>query len=90
MRVHDRRVLVDLWVVPGASRTRLMGHRGDAITLCVAAPAERGRANAAALAYLTDLLRPGLVELVAGATGRAKSVSVTGLDPDLVRARLAG
>lgn len=90
VRADGEVALIDLWVVPGASRTRVMGLLGDRIKLCVAAPAERGRANEALLAYLTDLLAPGSVSLVSGTSGRAKTVSVAGLGVDEIGARLAG
>lgn len=89
VRTEGEVALIDLWVVPGASRTRTMGLRGDRIKLCVAAPAERGKANEAMLAYLTDLLDPGSVSLVSGTSGRAKTVSVDGLGVGEIRARLA-
>jgi uncharacterized protein len=83
-------VLVDLWVVPGASRTRVMGRRGDRVKLCVAAPPERGKANEAMLTYLRERLAPASVLLVSGISGRAKTVSVDGLEAAEVEARLAG
>ena len=89
LREDGKSALIDLWVVPGASRTRVMGLRGDRIKLCVAAPADRGRANEALLTYLNERLAPGSVSLVKGTSGRAKTVAVDGVTVEEIRARLA-
>ena len=69
-------------VSPGAKRSEVVGRQGDAWKLRVAAPPERGRANAAACALLADVLRvpAASVRVVAGATSRRKVVEVDGLD----------
>jgi len=56
----------------------------------VAAPPERGRANAALVDLLAATLEVprGSVRVVAGATGRAKVVEVDSLDPREVERRL--
>ncbi len=90
VRLGGEVVLVDLWVVPGASRTRVTGRRGDRVKLCVAAPPERGKANEAMLTYLRDRLAPASVSLVSGISGRAKTVSVEGLAVAEIRDRLTG
>jgi uncharacterized protein (TIGR00251 family) len=82
-------VLVDLWVVLGASRTRVTGRWGDRVKLCVAALPERGKANESMLTYLRERLAPASVSLVSGISGRAKTVSVHGLAVAEIRARLA-
>lgn len=70
---------LDVKVVPGASRTEIVGPLGNRLKIRVAAPAEGGKANRA----LVDLLREWLgtrdVEIVAGASGPEKSVRVLGL-----------
>lgn len=77
-------------VSPGASRDELVGRHGDGWKALVAAPPERGRANAAVL----DLLAGALgvprkrIRLVSGATSRRKVVEVEGLDLDEIRRRL--
>jgi len=42
--------------VPGSSRDRLAGALGDRLKVCVAAPPEGGKANAAIAAMLADAL----------------------------------
>lgn len=78
---------LDVWVVAGSSRSAVGGLHGGAVKVRVAAPAERGRANAAVVALLTQALGVD-VELVAGTTGRRKVVRVHGLGPAEVARRL--
>ena len=70
---------LDVKVVPGASRTEIVGPLGNRLKVRVAAPAEDGKANRA----LVDLLRKWLgtrdVEIVAGRSSAEKTVRVSGL-----------
>lgn len=83
-------VEVRLKVVPGASRTRVVGVLGDALKVAVAAPAEGGKANAALLTFLAELLgvKRADVTLLSGATVAAKRVRVVGVDAGTMAARL--
>jgi uncharacterized protein YggU (UPF0235/DUF167 family) len=56
----------------------------------VAAPPERGRANAALVGLLASVLEvpAGSVRVVGGQRGRSKVVEVDGLDPGEVERRL--
>ena len=67
-------------VQPGAGSTAVTGLYGGALKVRVAAPPVDGRANAACAELLASALglRRGDVELVSGATGRAKQFRVTG------------
>jgi uncharacterized protein (TIGR00251 family) len=68
---HPEGAIFDVWVVPGASRTEIVGIYGNALRVRVAAPAERGRANRA----VTDHLQAELgvrVRLIGGASSRRK------------------
>jgi hypothetical protein len=84
-------MLLRVRVTPAASRDGLLGWQGDLLRLSVTAPAERGRANEAALRLLADAL--GLprqrLRIVRGHTSRQKVIAVEGLDEAEVRARLA-
>lgn len=82
--------LVHLKVVPGASRTRVVGALGDRLKVAVAAPPEAGKANASVLALLADALgvRPACVSLHAGPGTTMKTVRVVGLTPEQARAAL--
>jgi uncharacterized protein (TIGR00251 family) len=87
----DGSVLLTVHVQPGASRPGVAGTHGDALKVKVAAPPERGRANAALERLLAEELglRPADVAVVAGHTGRRKRVRLRGADPGRVRAWVA-
>ena len=77
-------------VVPGSSRTCVAGWLGDVLKVRVAAPPERGQANAAVeklLAEQLDVSRSA-VSIVAGAASTKKVVEIAGLSRDEVRRRL--
>ena len=84
------RILLPVRVQPGAKRVGVTGEHGGRLRLAVAAPPERGRANAAALDVLADALgvRARELELVSGAAYRNKVVAVTGLDAEALAERL--
>jgi len=77
-------------VVPGASSDAVVGWLGGALKLRVSAPPERGRANAAVVRLVADLLgvAPGDVEVVSGLASPRKRVAVSGLAEGEVRARI--
>jgi uncharacterized protein (TIGR00251 family) len=80
-----------LRVVPGARRSAIVGRHGDAWKVRVAAPPERGAANAAVVRLVADTLAVPTqsVEIVSGHGARDKTVRVAGLDAALVESRLA-
>jgi uncharacterized protein YggU (UPF0235/DUF167 family) len=80
-----------LRVIPGSARSGVVGRYGDAWKLRVTAPAERGKANEAALDLLAGALRvePGALRLVAGHGARDKTIEVAGLSADEAERRLA-
>jgi len=67
-----------LRVHPGARGDRIVGAHGGALKVSVAAPPERGRANAAVVALLAHALSvpSSAIAIVAGETGRDKVVTV--------------
>lgn len=76
--------------VPGAARDRIAGLYGDAVKVAVAAPPEGGKANARICAVLAAAL--GIAErdiaVTQGASSPRKTVSVRGVDPATVAAKL--
>ena len=86
-----RTALLAVRVTPAAGRDALLGWQEDVLRLSVAAPAERGKANEAALRLLASAL--GLPRerlcIVRGHTSRRKVIAIEGLDEGEVRARLA-
>lgn len=76
--------------VPGSSRDRVQGLLGTALKVQVAAPPERGKANARILEVLAAALGvpPAAVTLVAGHHAPQKRVEVRGLSAAQVLQRL--
>lgn len=84
-------VCVDILVQPRASREKVGPVHGDRIKVAVTAPPVDGEANAAVIALLAralDMPRSAL-EVAAGASSRRKTIRVSGLSADEVRARLS-
>jgi uncharacterized protein (TIGR00251 family) len=84
-------LLLQVKVVPNASRTQVVGALGDALKIKVAQPPEGGRANEAVLEVLAEKL--GVPEanlaIVAGHTRARKTVRILGLTAETTRMRLA-
>jgi hypothetical protein len=74
-------VRLRLRIQPRASREEVAGVAGDAIRVRLTAPPVDGAANEALVRFLAGRLRVprSAIELVAGKTGRAKLVAVTGI-----------
>ncbi len=85
-------LLLPVKVVPGASRTRVLGEWDGRLKIAVAAPPERGRANDALIAYLAKRLglRRRQVSVATGATSAVKTVSIEGVRPEEVLSALLG
>jgi uncharacterized protein (TIGR00251 family) len=84
--------VLSVHVQPRAARTEVVGLHGDAIKIRLKAPPVDGAANDELIRFVAERL--GLprtaVELVGGATGRAKRLRITGAGDtaEAVRARL--
>jgi uncharacterized protein (TIGR00251 family) len=78
---HAEGILVSVRVQPGARKTGVVGEHSGSLKLAVTAPPEDGRANAAVVELIRDLLgvKRSQVELHSGATGRYKKVLVRGV-----------
>jgi hypothetical protein len=79
-----------LRVQPRASRNAVVGLMGDAVKLALTAPPVDGKANAAVVEYLAELLRvsKSSVTIVSGETGRNKLIAVRGVTAEQVRKAL--
>jgi uncharacterized protein len=89
--VSDPATRLRLRVVPGASRSCIVGRLGDAWKVRVAAPPERGAANEAVVRLLADVLSVprGKITLVSGHVARDKIVELKGFEPAEIESRLA-
>jgi len=85
-------VVLELVVVPRASRTRAVGEHDGRLKLQLAAPPVDGAANEALLAFLSDALavRRTALSLLRGEAGRRKTVRVEGVDAARAVAALLG
>ena len=89
--MEPRTIRLNLRVSPGAGCSAVVGRHGDAWKLRVAAPPERGRANASVVSLLAtslEIARPD-VRIVSGAVSRDKVVEIVGLTLEEAEQRLA-
>ena len=77
-------------VVPRGKRNEIVGVEGDALKVRLTAPPVEGKANAALVEFLAEVLgvRRANVEIVAGETSRRKIVRVCGVEVEAVREKL--
>lgn len=78
-------------VVPGSSRSGIVGWLGDTLKVRVTAPPERGKANLAVEALLREALglSAGATRIVSGGSSPRKVVEVVGLSEREIRRRLS-
>lgn len=80
VRLAGDDTIIDVWVVPGARTTEVVGVHDDALRIRVAAPPEGGKANQAVERVLGEVLGARPV-LEAGRTSRRKQLRVAGRSP---------
>jgi hypothetical protein len=87
---HPEGILVPVRAQPGARKCGVLGEQAGAVKLAVTAPPEDGRANAALVELLRDLLglKRSQVELHRGTTGRNKTILVRGVSRDVLARQL--
>jgi uncharacterized protein (TIGR00251 family) len=90
VRAAGGSVRVDLRVIPRAPRTKIDGVRDARLLVRVSAPPVDGAANDAVVAALAEQLGVPrrTIAIVAGDTGRNKTIAVDGLTVAEVRTRL--
>jgi uncharacterized protein (TIGR00251 family) len=84
-------VLLEIKVIPGASRDEIAGWLADILKVRVTAPPERGRANAAVeelVAGVLDLPRES-VRVSRGTTSPRKTLEIRGVSEAEIRERVA-
>jgi uncharacterized protein len=82
--------LVQVKVAPKAARNAVVGWMGDTLKVSVTAAPEDGRANAAVIALLAEMLRrpPSTIHIRRGASAPRKLIAIEGLDGGEVLKRL--
>lgn len=85
-------VRIRVRVQPRASRTEIVGEHDGALRIRVAAPPVDGEANAELVRFLAKKLgvAKSRVRIVAGETGRMKTVEVDGIGEEVVVRLVAG
>jgi uncharacterized protein (TIGR00251 family) len=83
-------VQLNVKVVPGASRSEVVGRHGDGVKVRVRAPPEGGRANDAVVELLAGALgvKSSEVRIVRGHASPHKVVDVDGIDIDEIWRRI--
>ncbi len=91
LQQSDLGVLMPVKVVPGASRSRVVGILDGALKVAVAAPPEKGKANKALIKILAETfeLPKNRVSIEQGQSSHHKIVLLHGADAGQVRALLA-
>lgn len=86
----EGKVRLEVRAKPRASKTRILGPRGGALEVSLAAPPVDGAANDELVRALADALEVPRrqVALLRGESSRLKLVEVSGLSAEEVRARL--
>jgi uncharacterized protein len=81
----------DVRVTPRASKNAIDGMRDGRLVVKVTAPPVDAAANEAVVALLADRLHLAKrqISIVIGATGRSKTVELSGITADALRARLS-
>jgi uncharacterized protein len=84
-------VVLPIRVQPGARRSGVTGAHAGWLKVSVTQAAEKGRANAAAIEVLCEILslRPRQLELISGATSRQKKFLVRDSTLEEINERIA-
>ncbi len=90
LRSDGADVVLSLHIQPGARRTEIAGLHGDALKIRLAAPPVDGKANACLVEFLAERLdvAKSRIEVVSGASSRAKRIRIVGVVAATVRERL--
>lgn len=91
LRAQGAATVLDVRAQPRAKRPGLKGIREGALEVALRAPPVDGAANEELVRTLAELLGVPrrAVTVLRGASARGKAVSIEGISPDEVRARLA-
>ncbi len=82
--------VLNLRIVPRASKNAIQGEHGDALKVRLCAPPVDGAANAALIEFLADAcdLPRARVQLLSGQTSRNKRVLLTGVSAAAIRSQI--
>ncbi len=82
--------VLNLRIVPRASKNAIQGEHGDALKVRLCAPPVDGAANASLVEFLADAfsLPRARVQLLSGATSRNKRVLLAGLPASAIQSKI--
>ncbi|MEN8135647.1 MAG: DUF167 family protein [Thermodesulfobacteriota bacterium] len=83
----SQQVILNLYVQPKSSRTRVVGLHDGSIKLTITSPPIEGKANAQVTAFMSKLFKipKSAITLLSGHQGRHKRLAVTGITQDEIR-----
>lgn len=83
--------MLQVKVVPGASRDQVAGRYGDGLKVQVSAPPEKGKANEAVIQVLASALslRPSQMAISRGHASPRKTVRIEGMEQGELDKKLA-
>ena len=86
-----QQVILDLYIQPKSSRTRIVGLHDGSIKLTITAPPVEGKANAQVTAFMAKLFKipKAAITLLSGHQGRHKRLGVTGITQEEIKQILA-
>jgi hypothetical protein len=87
---YDEGIILNIWLQPRASRTKIVGIYGDSIKVSVKAPPLEGRANDECIDFLSALLGfpKTRFKIKSGEQSRHKRIYIEGATPEMVKAVL--
>ncbi len=90
LALKDGAVCFEVHAKPRAKRSKVLGERGDAVEIALAAPPVDGAANEELVRFVAGILqiRQRDIVLVRGETSRDKLLAVTGLAAAEIELRL--
>ena len=90
LRADAADVVLNLHIQPGAKKTEVAGLHGESLKIRLAAPPVDGKANECLIAFLADRrdMPKSRVELISGASSRAKRIRLHDMTSATVGQRL--
>ena len=81
LRAQKETLQLDLYVVPRASRSKLVGEYDGRLKIQISAPPVDGAANKEICAFIASVLSvsKSRVKIIRGKTGKRKTIEITGV-----------
>lgn len=77
-------LIIDVKVMPGASKTKIIGEYNEALKIAVHAPPEKGKANEMLVKFLAKTLgiNKQNIKIIAGDTSQIKKIQIIGIEKE--------